>query len=382
MKIALLFESLKIWGGVEKIQGEQSLMLEKLGHQVSHLLLEDSFPRNRYTWKIEILWEKFIFGFWFQKILLLLKLALRVKKYCKENKIECIVGQGDFFYMVTWCARLFGMKTISMAIVHSTIRIWPKMIETVLLFFLRGHRKIILISQEEYEYFRDVYHFPLEKIDYIPNVFDISYALSQSRENISLNYSSFSQTDTFKILHIWRLTAQKNQKNLLDAFLLLYERYKRVELWIIGEGDQKNALEAYIESFSGKSHIHFLGKQKNVYPFLLQADAFVLSSDFEWFGLVLLEAMSMGLPIVSTRCPTGPKELLWGKKQSGYEEAKYGILVDIKDPEQLSEAFYELIKNPLLQKSFLEAGKERLQDFSPEKISQKWEQLLDKISLS
>lgn len=140
---------------------------------------------------------------------------------------------------------------------------------------------------------------------------------------------------------IGRLTNQKGYLRLCEVINKLVKEYKNIELWILGEGEDREILEKYITKNKLTDYIKLLGFQDNPYSYLNEADLFVSSSFIEGYSLVLAEAMVLGIPVLSTKT-TGPDNLL--------EHGKYGVIVDnsfdglyngLKDimnnPEQLKE---------------------------------------------
>ena len=124
-----------------------------------------------------------------------------------------------------------------------------------------------------------------------------------------------------------------------------------VELYIIGEGTEWKNLRRIIQEESLEKHVHLMGFLKNPYALMAKMDLFVCSSIAEGYSLVIAEAMTLGLPVLSTDC-AGPKELLGN--------GEYGMLVD-NNPEALYKGLLQLIVSPALleelkQKS-LEKGK-------------------------
>ena len=162
------------------------------------------------------------------------------------------------------------------------------------------------------------------------------------------------------ILACGRLTEQKGFLYLLEA-LVQVRQIIPAHLWIIGEGKQRQQLERKIQQLGLTECARLLGFQSNPYKYMLKADVFVLSSLFEGFPLVLMEAMACGAPVVATDCPSGPREII--------EDGVNGILVPPANVSVLSEAIVRVLKDPELKQRLSEQGKNRAQDFRAESIA-------------
>jgi len=134
------------------------------------------------------------------------------------------------------------------------------------------------------------------------------------------------------ILGVGRLTPQKNFDLLLRAFKRV-RREKDARLIILGDGNQRQTLEARIEALDLGDRVDLHGFVDNPYPYMKRASLLVLSSDYEGLPSVPIQALACGCPVVATDCPSGPREIL--------EEGKWGRLVPVGDEEALAEAITE-----------------------------------------
>jgi len=134
------------------------------------------------------------------------------------------------------------------------------------------------------------------------------------------------------ILGVGRLTGQKDFATLVSAFALVRAR-RPCRLLIIGEGEERERLEALARMLGMQDALDLAGFQPNPLPFMREARLLVLSSRWEGFGNVLVEALYCGTPVVSTDCPHGPREVL--------ADGKYGRLVPVGDPQALADAIAE-----------------------------------------
>jgi len=133
------------------------------------------------------------------------------------------------------------------------------------------------------------------------------------------------------ILAAGRLVREKNFAALISAFAKLREgRQKPVRLMIIGEGEERDALQAQIEGLALEDEVSLPGWIDNPYAYMRSSAVFVMCSLFEGLGIVLIEAMACGCPVVATDCPSGPREILDG--------GRYGPLVPMHDTQALARA--------------------------------------------
>ncbi len=137
------------------------------------------------------------------------------------------------------------------------------------------------------------------------------------------------------VLGIGRLAPEKDFAALIRAFARLGASMPRLRLVILGEGPERPRLEALARELDVADRVAMPGRVANVFAYLARAAAFALTSRYEGFGNVLVEALAAGTPVVSTDCPTGPAEILEG--------GRLGRLVPVGDAEALTRALAEAL---------------------------------------
>jgi glycosyltransferase involved in cell wall biosynthesis len=165
------------------------------------------------------------------------------------------------------------------------------------------------------------------------------------------------------IISLGRLEPEKNTSLLIESFALLPKQLN-ARLLIVGDGTERRKLEQLCIDLNVQKKIKFLGFINNPYEILINADLLVLSSNFEGFGNVIAEALYCGLPVVSTDCKCGPRELL--------ANGMYGSLVAVNDKNNMANA----IKFELKKRRLPEIQKYGAQRFLPNVIANKFIDLI------
>ena len=144
-----------------------------------------------------------------------------------------------------------------------------------------------------------------------------------------------------------------------------FDRVRKVlpaRLLILGEGPERVSLETLVHRMGLGDHVSMPGFVPNPSKYIKRAAVFVLSSQWEGLPSVLIEAMAIGTPVVSTDCPSGPREIL--------ENGKWGTLVPVRDPQSLAEGIIQTIKFPDVGR--LEGAMQRAREFSVERVMQEY----------
>lgn len=165
-----------------------------------------------------------------------------------------------------------------------------------------------------------------------------------------------------RIVTVGSMKAQKNHPLLLRAFAQMARPDAR--LMFVGTGAGETDLRALAGELGVASQVIFAGFHPDPTPFYQTADLFVLSSDYEGFGNVIVEALACGTSVVSTDCPSGPAEIL--------QNGKYGRLVPVRDAQALADAMQEALTAPH-DATLL---KQRASDFAPAIAAKRYLELL------
>ncbi len=167
---------------------------------------------------------------------------------------------------------------------------------------------------------------------------------------------------------VGRLTAQKRFDRLIDAFARIAPEFPQWRLVIWGEGELRKQLEQQRDALGLRERIALPGLTNSPGQWAESADIVVLSSDYEGWPNVLVEALSVGIPVVAVDCDFGPKEIL--------EDGACGLLAAKDDPESLSRALAQMMQDEGLRRLCSERGLARAEKFAPAAIAAQWDDLI------
>lgn len=229
--------------------------------------------------------------------------------------------------------------------------------------YFKNIDKIICVSKDCERKFNNKFDMP-DKTRVCYNVVLQDQIIEKSNEkHVDLKENSFN------IIAVGRLTWQKAFDILLRVHKRLIDEGLNNNVYIFGEGEDRKALEDYINENKLDDTAHLMGYCSNVYPYMKAGDMYVCSSRHESFSLTVAESICVGTPVLSTKC-TGPIELLDG--------GKYGVLVE-NNEEALYQGLRELIKSPIKLEELRELSIQRRPFFNKNKMTQEWENELYKM---
>lgn len=208
-------------------------------------------------------------------------------------------------------------------------------------------------------------HCPGSKVTVIPN--HVPWPLENGEPH--LKPESVVSAQRLLLLAVGRLGEEKQFNILINAFASLAQGHDNWDLVILGEGSERHALETQLRSLGLENRVKLPGRAGNVSDWYRRADLFVLSSRFEGFPNVLVEAMACGCPAVSFDCATGPRDII----RHGVD----GILVPPQSgAEGLATAIHSLLTDELLRRSMAARATEIRQRYSMGVIQDSWQHLL------
>ncbi len=224
--------------------------------------------------------------------------------------------------------------------------------------------KVVSVSEGVDNYFdnwlpktqRAVIFNPLQPISNEPGTFDLPKGADPNKK---------------WAIAMGRLVYQKNFELLLSAFHKIIDRYPDWQLLIFGEGEMRKELENLRDQLGLGDRVLLPGQTNNPIAALKTAKLFILSSRWEGLPAVLFEALACGLPVISTDCPSGPREII----RDGVD----GILVSNEDVSALATAMGRLMSDEKKRQILADRAQEATERFSLEKVIPLWESLINQV---
>lgn len=173
-----------------------------------------------------------------------------------------------------------------------------------------------------------------------------------------------------RIISVGRLYPQKDQKTMIEAFAKVSEKHPDWKLVIFGEGPERGALELLVERLKIQDKVFLPGKSENIIDELKKSKIFCLSSIYEGMSNALVEAICVGLPIVTTKV-SGTEELI--------KDGENGFIVDIGDKDTMAMALTKVIEDENLRQQFAEKNKAQAVRFETNAIVDQWEEVILKV---
>jgi len=180
------------------------------------------------------------------------------------------------------------------------------------------------------------------------------------------HYSSLTEK---RVIAVGRYVYQKGFDLLLQAWSKIEKQNQDWELCVFGDGNREPYEQQMKELGIDTSRCHLNGPTADIQKEYVNSSIFAFSSRFEGFGMVLVEAMACGLPVVSYACPCGPKDII--------KDGEDGLLVENGNVEAFAIKLSQLMQNATLCKSMAKAGQSNVQRFYMEQIAKQWKTLFE-----
>ncbi len=224
--------------------------------------------------------------------------------------------------------------------------------------------QVVCVSQNVKDSFDRMFGIA-EKTSVLYNTIDDA----EIRRKAELRPENMPEKQRLTAVTLGRLTHQKAYDRLLRCHKQLIQESISYDLWILGEGEDRAALEQFIADNGLSDSVHLFGFCKNPYPYIKAADLLVCSSRYEGFSTFVTEGMILGKPVVTTDC-TGMRELLG--------DSEYGLIVENKE-ESLLRGMRRMLSEPELRQSYANKAAIRGRNFSARQLTEKTEQFFLKL---
>jgi glycosyltransferase involved in cell wall biosynthesis len=174
------------------------------------------------------------------------------------------------------------------------------------------------------------------------------------------------------VIAVGKQCYQKGYERLLESWQIVIKKHPDWILKIYGKKDPNQGLEQLVYELKIQDSVQFFDADKDIKERFLEASIFVLSSRYEGFGMVIIEAMACGLPVVSFDCPCGPKDII--------ENEVDGFLVENGNGANFARKIIFLIENQNIRNDFGTTAKQNVKRFLPEIVLKKWDNLFKELA--
>lgn len=344
MNILFLISSLKNFGGTERVVVNLANSLSQY-HQISIANRDTSKSNSAYhiNGEVEVI-------------------ELKGSLLIFRSKLKTLILKNNYDLVVVHNMGKLSLLLVSLCLPEK-IKLWsyehvarisrPRLVNFLARFLYQKYSKIITITQCDAKAYQKIGYQPI--VMYNPSPFKINKS---------------SHHDNKKIISIGRLTYQKGFEQLILAWSLLEKSYPNWNVTIYGEGEDKEKLLLLIQK-NKLNNIHILPAINQIDKVYEESDFYVMSSRYEGLPMVLIEAQSFSLPIISFNCPHGPSEVI----TNHYD----GLLIENQSIQKLAEAIEYLILNQNIRFKFSNNASLSAERFNKDNVISQWVELLKNL---
>jgi len=358
MKICFFIGDISKKAGTERVTTIIASEMANIGHEVYIMSLANSEKSGYRIHKdIKIIALKHGSGNNKKNFIPVVK---EIRKYVKKYKFEVLV-EADVILRIFTLPACFGLSIPVVSWEHFNFN-------SNLGLKLRDHARKLAARYSKYI----ITLTETDRKSYMDNL--NCRAIVKSIPNPLVFYpDKYSECTKKVVLSVGRLNYQKGYEFLLNAWEIVSAKHPDWELRIAGTGELELQLKDQAKYLNIDSSVKFLGLISNVEEEYMNSSIYAMSSRFEGFPMVLLEAMSYALPVVSFDCHTGPADIITDEED--------GILVEAGDVEGLAQGICSLIENENLRKAMSFNARNNIKRFSKENIIFEWVNLFQSLDV-
>lgn len=321
---------------------------------------------------------------YFKKLINVIKRVKKTRRIKKNKGIDVTISFGESANIVNVLSDV-GDKKISSIRNSYVVRRGTTRIDEIT---IKKSDFIVFVSKGQMNAYVSYYPQYCSRMKVIYNACDIDRIREMATQCIDFEIKkSFTA--------VGRLVDVKCFGNLIKAFSIVEKKYPEIMLYIIGEGEKNDELADIIKKNGLEKKVILLGNKDNPFAYVAKSKGFLNSSCSESFSNVVLEALACGVPVVSTDCQFGPREILGGNTEYGlkdrFEIVEWGILTpsfsldssnQTNEERIFAEAVIELIENEEEYKRLRDNSYKRCKFFSKNEYKNAWIELLNEITVN
>lgn len=358
MKIAFVLGDLSSIGGIERVTSILSDVFVRHGHDVAIVSLFKEHETLNYHFnpavRIEYLTHKKYAtkkpgGI--SRLLMFFSILFLFRKSYKKTDYDLFIGQG---FPNSWILWMSGLAVKSVACEHVCYGRYGVVLRFIRNIIYKSFFRVVVLTDNDHASFSKV----ISNAIVIPNP-------------VCTDSSRQSDLSSKNIISVGRLSAEKGYDLLLNICPAIFSKFPDWELHIYGEGPLHDKLLQLRDELMLQDKVYFEGITSHIEQAYCDSSVYVMSSLYEGFGMVLVEAAACGLPIVSFDCPNGPRDIL---------QNDHGILVPVGDEMALQNALMAMLENEDMRKYYAKKALEIPSQYTPEHIYKLWENSVFKQS--
>ena len=360
MKIVIYLDSIGVKAGVERVCALLANEWCTKGYEIyiiSNDSLAPAFPLNENVKLISLGHKRLVSsGSKFSRLYHIVKKNIVIQKKLKAHFKQI---NPDYIYSTTiqtaMALLFFNKKYKVIASDHGAFKAYNWIYKIYKVLFYRFFYAIVCLTKADSQIYKKIN----KKTYCIPNFLSF-----ETKKGSALNNK--------KAISVGRLVKEKNFTDMIDIWAEIVKTKPDWILEIYGDGPLKKQLQNQIDKLNLSSHVLLMGTTKNIQKKYIEASIFLMTSVYEGFGMVLLEAMQCGLPVISYDTLEGVKEILDGQ---------FGINVECYNKDKFINELLLMIEDTKKRKLYSNKAKKRSNEYNKEKILEEWWKLFkgDKI---